>query len=329
MADVNDIKSIVDDIRGKFGQGSCFFLDQDPTIISSDTTERASTGLYELDWASSGGFVKGVMHEIHGNEGEGKTTLALTVMKEFIKNNMTVFYCDAEHSLNLDYARRIGVDTSKIIISQPDFGEQGLDIVQAACEGGVNVVVIDSVTALVPKAEIDGDFTDVNMGAHARLMSKMCRVLTPIIGRNKVILILINQIRNKIGVFFGSPEVTTGGKGIKFYSGMRMRVSSSFMKKGDQKDMEKKIMRVDFIKQKWGVPYRDVELLLNIGEGINIGYDRLAYGLRMGFVSQASSYFKLGKLGLGNGKIAAAEFLMKNEEAIKLYESLRQETMHR
>jgi recombination protein RecA len=205
------------------------------------------------------------------------------------------------------------------LVSQPDYGEQALDITQAVLFSGmIDVVVIDSVTALVPKADIDGDFTDANMGAHARLMSKMCRTLTPVIGTNGIILIAINQIRMKIGVSFGSPETTTGGKALKFYSGMRLRISSSQMKKGDTVDNSKRLMKIKFAKQKWGTPFREVEEVLELGVGFDEGFDMLQYGLREGIVVQNSSFYRLSDgTSLGNGKSIASQALLEADNKEK------------
>ncbi len=309
-------KQIIDVIRKDFGGGSVFSLGTDPQIVDKQR-ERLSSNLLELDWALSGGMVRGVTHEIYGMEGSGKTTIALQMIKQIQKKGGIVFFCDAEHSLNVEYAKELGIDINNLLISQPDYGEQGLDIVQCVAETGlVDLIVIDSVTGLVPKVDIDNDFTDANMGAHARLMSKMCRVLTPIISNKNIYLILINQIRQKLGVFFGSPEVTTGGNAIKFYAGMRMRVSATKVENED----DVRYLKIDLKKQKWGVPFRNIELRLILGRGFDIGYDRINYGLRVGIIQRSSSYYKLGSIGLGNGIKNAGKFLVTDEEAMKSYE---------
>lgn len=312
----SEIKAVVDQIRKEFGGGSVFSLGTDPQIID-EQRERLSSGLYELDWCMGGGLVRGVMHEIYGPEASSKTTLALQIIKQCQKNGGKAFYCDAEHSLDITYAKKIGVDTENLLISQPDYGEQGLDIVQTVAESGVfDIIVIDSVTGLVPKSEIDGDFTDANMGAHPRLMSKMCRVLTPIINKQNIYFVVVNQVRQKIGVFFGSPETTTGGNGIKYYAGMRIRVSST---KESDNDNGVRLIKADFKKQKWGTPYRNSIMRLVLGEGFDVGYDRLMYGLRCSFIERNSSTYKLDGEWLGNGKVQAAKTLSENEDIIKRF----------
>jgi recombination protein RecA len=308
-----ELESFVTAINKSFGTGSVTRMgdDQSKDITQEELKDRIHTGLRELDWATGGGLVKGVMHEIFGNEGEGKTTLAIHCMVNAQKEdpNLQIFFCDAEHTLNVEYAVNLGLDRSRVVISYPDFGEQGLDIIQQAVESGLfGMVVIDSVTALVPKADIDGDFTDANMGAHARLMSKMCRVLTPLIDRHNVCLVLINQIRMKIGVFMGSPETTTGGKGIRFYAGMRMRVSSSLVDKDDPKE---KMVTVDFKKQKWGTPYRKIELKLTLGKGFDLGYDALCWAVREKKITQKSSAYYYEGEYIGSGKAQASIGLLK------------------
>jgi len=299
-----DIKKLVADAQ-KTWSGNISVLGGDSSTLLMERP-RISTGLKEMDRATGGGYVKGVMHEIFGNEGEGKTTLVLHGIAEIQKAGEAVLFVDAEHSLNLEYAARIGVDLDNLIIVQPDYGEQGLDITQFIMESGlVGCVVIDSVSALVPKSEIDGDFTDANMGAHARMMSKLCRVFTPIISRNDIILILINQVRLKIGQFMGNPEVTTGGKGIKFYSGMRIRVSSS--KVEGTEDVRE--LKAKFVKHKWGKMYAEAEMRIVLGEGIDSGYDQLVGGIADQSITQKGScYYYNGEL-LGNGKANAIKKL--------------------
>lgn len=325
----NQIYELVANLQKHFGGGSIHYLGDDSDTVEFKGKNRYSSGLYELDWGMSGGLVGGTIIELFGNEGEGKTTLALKVVSALQNIGKQVFWLDAEHTLNLEYAQKLGVKTDELLISQPDYGEQGLDITQAVLFSGmVDVCVIDSVTALVPKADIDGDFTDANMGAHARLMSKMCRTLTPVIGTNDIVFIVINQIRMKIGVFFGSPEVTTGGKALKFYSGMRLRVSSSQVKKGDTVDQTKRLVKIKFAKQKWGAPFREVEEILVLGEGFDEGFDMLQYGVRVGIIVQASSFYKFSDgTALGNGKSVASQALLEADNRSK-FETLLKEKKH-
>ena len=299
-----ELIEIAKNLRSTFGIG-CMVLGEDPSTIAT-YKERVPTGLYEMDRATGGGYVRGCMHEIFGNEGEGKTTIALHGVAEAQRQGMNVAYVDAEHSLNLEYAAKLGVNINDLLLIQPDYGEQGLDALLAAIETGkINYVVIDSVSALVPKAEIDGDFTDVNMGAHARLMSKMCRIITPAISRHNVVLILINQVRLKIGVFFGSPEVTTGGKGIKFYAQIRIRVSSSKIE-GEEQTRE---LKAQFVKHKWGKMYDEAIMRINLGYGVDIYFDRLAMYLASGYLTQKGSNYYHEDKSIANGKKKAIEWI--------------------
>lgn len=318
-----DIRTLVSSIQKDFGSGSLMLLGDEPDIIENQR-DRMSSGLYELNWQMAGGLVRGGMMEIFGPEAGGKTTLALTILARLQQYGCQCHIIDAEHKLNLDYAQRLGVNTDDLLVTQPSYGEHGLDIMQAvAMTGLVDVIVVDSVTALVPKADIDGDFTDANMGAHARMMSKMCRVVTPITSQNNIIFIVINQVRQKIGVFFGSPETTTGGNAIKFYAGMRFRVSSSQVKTGGEVSQSKRMLNIQCVKHQWdGQPYTKTEYMLNLGIGIDKGYDMLQYGLRKGIIEQKSSSFNMGGKHLGNGKQNAGQALLVPDMVEKYKEAL-------
>lgn len=314
---MSQVLELVNSIQKSYGAGAIHHLGSSNTILENQY-DRASTGLYELDYALSGGIVKGSMNEIFGSEGDGKTTLSLHIAGQLQKAFGWILYIlDAEHKLNLDYAQKLGVDTDNMLITQPEYGEIGLDIAQAVLQSGlVKIFIIDSITALVPLSEVNGDFSDVNIGAHARLMSKMCRVLTPIIVHNGVVAIFINQVREKIGMGgmqFGSPEVTTGGRALKFYCGTRMKVTSSQVKKGDTVDLSQRDVNINVVKQQWGTPFRKTSLRLVLGEGFDKGLDLLEYMLKTGEVAQASSSFRLVSTGefLGNGKQKAGESLYK------------------
>ena len=313
---MSQILELVNSIQKSYGAGAIHHLGSSNTILENQY-DRASTGLYELDYALSGGIVKGSMNEIFGGEGDGKTTLSLHIAGQLQKAfGWTLYILDAEHKLNLDYAQKLGVDINNILITQPEYGEIGLDIAQAVLQSGlVKIFIIDSVTALVPLSEVNGDFSDVNMGAHARLMSKMCRVLTPIIVQNGVVAIFINQVREKIGqgAMFGSPEVTTGGRALKFYCGTRIKVTSSQVKKGETVDLTQRDVNINVVKQQWGTPFKKTSLRLILGEGFDKGLDLLEYMLKTGEVAQSSSSFRLVATGefLGNGKQKASETLYK------------------
>ncbi len=313
------LKELATSISDSFGEGSLMSLGDTPKILKNQEN-RVSTGYYDVDWALSGGLVKGGQTEIYGNEGDGKTTLALTIMGECQKNGMSAYFLDAEHKLNIGYAQTLGVDIKNLLITQPNHGEHGLDVAQAVLSSGlVDVMVVDSVTALVPLAEINGDFTDANMGAHARLMSKMCRVLTPIISSHKIIVIYINQIRQKLGVFYGSPETTTGGKALKFYCGTRIKVSSQQIKSGNNLDITRRNVTMSVVKQQWGVPYTKIDTQLNLGYGFSKELDIISYGLRLGVLEMASSSVRMDGKSLGNGKVNAGIKLLADKELLKQF----------
>ena len=310
----DELVDLVNLVNNSYEDGSLKFLGDSPSIIK-EQLNRISTGFYDLDWALTGGLVKGAQVEIFGNEGDGKTTLALTILALCQKLGMQGYIVDAEHKLNLDYAKQLGVDIKKILLTQPPYGEKALDIVKDTLSSGlIDIMIIDSVSNLVPLAEINGDFTDANMGAHARLMSKMCRVLTPTIHKHKIIVIYINQVRQKIGMFFGSPETTTGGKALKFNCSIRMKVSSQQIKKGSEIDITKRNVTVNVVKQQWGIPYRKANLVLNLGYGFSKEIDIIQYGLKMGVLQMASSSVRMDKRSLGNGKYNAGVKLLTDKK---------------
>lgn len=312
MDNIESLRSLAKNITESFGGGSLMRLGDDPQILENNI-RRQSFGLLDLDIKSGGGLCHGRIHEIFGNEGEGKTTLALEIIAQCQKDGLVCHFVDAEHKLNLDYAKKLGVNIDDLMFTQPSHGEHALDIIKATLQSGmVDVCIIDSVASLVPLAELNGEFTDANMGAHARLMSKMCRTLVPIISEHNVIFIVINQIRHKIGVFFGSPEVTTGGNALKFYSIMRMRVSSSKFDSSDK--IERRQVNVTFVKQQsGGRPYDKSELLLELGVGFDKGWDIVNSGLQSGVLSLNGSFVKYGKKTLANGKLASAKKIIESE----------------
>jgi len=315
MRDLKELQSLALSVTKSFGGGSLLLLGDEPKIVESNM-KRQSFGLIDLDLKSAGGLCFGKTHEIFGNEGEGKTTLALEIIAQCQRDDLVCQYVDAEHKLNLDYAKKIGVKVDDLLFTQPSHGEHALDIIKETLQSGlIDVCVIDSITSLTPLVEINGEFTDANMGAHARLMSKMCRVLTPIINQNNVIFIAINQIRHKLGVFYGSPETTTGGKALKFYSIMRMRVSSSQFESSDKK--ERRQINVSFVKQQaGGRPYDKSELLLEMGVGIDKGWDLLNVGLSVGVLELAGSHVKYKGKSIGNGKLAASKAVQENADIL-------------
>lgn len=310
MDKINALRELAANITSSYGGGSLIRLGDSQEVIDNNMS-RQSFGFKMMDLKSGGGLCGGQIHEIFGAEGDGKTSLALNIAAEVQKNGGIVYFVDAEHKLNLEYAKKLGVNVKDLLLTQPSHGEQALDIMKNTFQSGlVDLCIVDSVASLVPLAELEGEFTDANIGAHARLMSKMCRVLTPIIKEHNIILILINQTRHKIGIMFGSPETTTGGLAIKFYSIMRMKVTSS---KDDDKGT-RRFVNVNFVKQQaGGLPYDKVQLSLILGEGFNKGLDLIEYGLEKGILKLNGSFVKFGNINLGNGKNNASQKILESD----------------
>jgi recombination protein RecA len=273
------------------------------------------SGAISLDAALGvGGFPRGRVAEIFGPESSGKTTLALHVVAEAQKAGGTAAFIDAEHALDPPYARKLGVDTDNLLVAQPDYGEQALEITGALVgSGAVDVVVIDSVAALVPKAELEGEMGDSHMGLHARLMSQAMRKLTGSISRTNTCLIFINQIREKIGVMFGNPETTTGGRALKFYASIRADVRRiGSIKDGDSVVGSRTKVRI--VKNKVAAPFREAEFDLIHGEGISLEGDLLDLGAAHGLVEKSGSWFSCGGERIGQGREAARQFLKEHAE---------------
>jgi recombination protein RecA len=309
----NDLQDLIDNITKSYGEGSIDLLNS-PSRVRKCSKNRFTTGLFNLDWALGGGLVEGSQIEISGAEGHGKTTLALSILAQCQSLGMMGYIVDAEHKLNLEYAEVLGVDIKRLFITQPNWGEQALDIMKDVLTSGlVRVVVVDSVSMLVPLVDITGEFTDANMGAHPRLMSKMVRVMTPLVTQNKILIIYINQARTKIGNFFGDPETTTGGHALKHMCGMRIKVSSQQIKTAaGAVDITRRNVTLNVIKNQWGVPYRKVDEELVLGQGFNRGLDMIEYGLRMGVLTLNGSFVKFGSHSVGNGKAKAGQALLEN-----------------
>jgi recombination protein RecA len=273
------------------------------------------SGAISLDAALGvGGFPRGRVAEIFGPESSGKTTLALHVVAEAQKAGGTAAFIDAEHALDPPYARKLGVDTDNLLVAQPDFGEQALEITGALVgSGAVDVVVIDSVAALVPKAELEGEMGDSHMGLHARLMSQAMRKLTGSVSRTNTCLIFINQIREKIGVMFGNPETTTGGRALKFYASIRADVRRiGSIKDGDSVVGSRTKVRI--VKNKVAAPFREAEFDLIHGEGFSREGDLLDLGAAHGLVEKSGSWFSCGGERIGQGREAARQFLKEHAE---------------
>ena len=315
----SDLEVTLDEIRKKFGDGSIMRLGE----IKKLDVPVISTGSISLNLAlNCGGIPKGRVIEIFGPESSGKTTLALHIASEAQKAGGIAAFVDAEHALDPDYAKRIGLDTKELLISQPDTGEQALDIVEALVRSGkVAVIIIDSVAALTPRAEIEGDMGDHHIGLQARLMSQALRKLTAITYKADTSVIFLNQIRMQIGVMFGNPETTPGGKALKFYSSVRIDLRrTAQIKAGD--DIIGNRVRAKIVKNKVGAPFRIAEFDIMYNEGISYLGDLLNTGLNYGAVSRSGSWFNYGDMKLGQGLEASKKFLKENPKIIKEIEKI-------
>ena len=305
------LESVVDAIEEKFGEGVIMKLGD----IRKVDVEVIPTGSVSLDIALGiGGVPRGRVVEIYGPESSGKTTLSLHIVANAQKVGGVAAFVDAEHALDPEYAKRIGVNINNLLISQPDNGEQALDIVETLVRSNmVDVIVIDSVAALVPKAEIEGDMGDSHMGRQARLMSQALRKLTAIIARSNVVVIFINQIRMKIGVMFGNPETTTGGQALKFYSSVRIEVRrSAQIKKGEVVVGNR--VKAKVVKNKVAAPFRTAEFDIMYNEGISFSGDLLDAGVLYGVVKKSGNSFAFGEVKLGVGRETAKAFIKENHK---------------
>ncbi|MEK7580514.1 MAG: recombinase RecA, partial [Patescibacteria group bacterium] len=274
--------------------------------------ETISTGCLSLDLALGGGVPRGRVIEIFGPEASGKTTLALHIVSEVQKKGGTAAFVDAEHALDPEYAKKIGVKVDDLLISQPDNGEQALEIVETLVRSnGVDIIVVDSVAALTPRAEIEGEMGDQHMGLQARLMSQALRKLTGIVGKTKTTVIFINQIRLKIGVFFGNPETTTGGMALKFYSSVRIEVRrAEQIKKGDE--VMGNMVKVKIVKNKVAPPFKTCTFDIMYNEGISVSGDLLDAGVNREIIKKSGNTYTFGEIKLGVGRDAAKDFIKAN-----------------
>jgi len=314
----------VGQIEKQFGKGSIMRLGQKGAIQPIDSIP---TGSISIDYALGvGGVPRGRVIEIFGPESSGKTTLALQVIAQAQKLGGMAAFVDAEHALDAMYARKLGVDLDNLLVSQPDNGEQALEIVEVLIRsGGVDVVGVDSVAALVPRAEIEGEMGDAQMGLQARLMSQALRKLTGVVSKSKTSLIFINQLREKIGVMFGNPETTTGGRALKFYASVRVdirRIAS--IKDGDTVVGGR--TRVKIVKNKVAPPFREAEFDVMYGEGISREGDLLDLAVDKRIVEKSGTWFAFGGERLGQGRENAKSFLRENPEIFqKIEERVRKE----
>ena len=301
-----------------FGKGSAMKLGQRETL----EIESISTGSLGLDIALGiGGLPRGRVIEIYGPESSGKTTLALHVIAEAQKSGGVAAFVDAEHALDPIYAKKLGVDTENLIVSQPDTGEQALEITDTLVRSNaIDVLVVDSVAALVPRAEIEGEMGDSHVGLQARLMSQSLRKLTGSISRSKCIVIFINQLRMKIGVMYGNPETTTGGNALKFYASVRLDIRRTGQIK-DRDDIIGNTTRVKVVKNKVAPPFRQVEFDIMYGSGISKTGEILDLGVKAGMVEKSGAWFSYDSTRIGQGRENAKKFLIENPEMAKKLES--------
>ena len=296
-----------------FGKGSAMRLGSKEAI----DIETISTGSLGLDIALGiGGLPRGRVVEIYGPESSGKTTLALHAVAEAQKNGGTAAFVDAEHALDPVYARKLGVDVENLIVSQPDTGEQALEIADTLVRSGaIDVLVVDSVAALVPRAELEGEMGDSHVGLQARLMSQSLRKLTGSISKSKCLVIFINQLRMKIGVMYGNPETTTGGNALKFYASVRLDIRRTGQIK-DRDDIVGNTTRVKVVKNKLAPPFKQVEFDIMYGEGVSKVGEVLDLGVKAGLVEKSGSWFSHDSVRIGQGRENAKQYLKENPELL-------------
>ena len=323
--DENKLKAIenaMSQIEKQFGKGSIMKLGEHSTL----NVDSISTGCLDLDIALGiGGVPRGRIIEIYGPESSGKTTVALHVAAEAQKLGGAVAFVDAEHALDPSYARNLGVDTENLIVSQPDTGEQGLEIAEALVRSGaIDVLVVDSVAALVPRAEIEGEMGDSHVGLQARLMSQALRKLTGTINKSKCVVIFINQLREKVGVMFGNPETTTGGRALKFYSSIRLDVRRiDSIKQADE--IVGNRTRVKVMKNKVAPPFKQAEFDIMYNEGISRTGNIVDVGVKENIVQKSGAWFSYNDIRLGQGRENAKQYLKDNPEiALEIENKIRE-----
>ena len=321
MDKMKAIESAMGQIEKQFGKGSIMKLGEH----SSLNVDAISTGSLDLEIALGiGGVPRGRIIEINGPESSGKTTVALHISAEAQKRGGAVAFIDAEHALDPSYARNVGVDTENLIVSQPDTGEQGLEITEALVRSGaIDVVVVDSVAALVPRAEIEGEMGDSHVGLQARLMSQALRKLTGTINKSNCIVIFINQLREKVGVMFGNPETTTGGRALKFYASVRMDVRRiDSIKQGDEIIGNR--TRVKIMKNKVAPPFKVAEFDIMYNEGISKVGNIIDVGVKESIVQKSGAWFSYNDIRLGQGRENAKQYLRENPEvALEIENQIR------
>ena len=311
------LKEAIGQIEKQFGKGAVMRLGEN-THMQVDTI---STGILSLDLALGiGGLPRGRIIEIYGPESSGKTTVALHAVAEAQKAGGEVAFIDAEHALDPVYAKKLGVQIDDLFVSQPDTGEQALEITEALVRSGaIDVIVIDSVAALVPKAEIDGEMGDSHVGLQARLMSQALRKLAGVIGRSNTVAIFINQLREKVGVIYGNPEVTTGGRALKFYSSVRMEVRKAEVIKSGTEPVGSHT-RVKIVKNKVAPPFKEAHFDIMYGEGVSKEGMVLDLAADLGFVKKSGAWYSLNEERIGQGRDNAKKYLQENPEIFAMLE---------
>ena len=306
------LETALSQIEKKYGEGAIMRLGEGNAL----NIEAIPTGSIALDAATGiGGFPKGRIIEIYGPESSGKTTLALHAVAEAQRAGGEAAFVDAEHALDPIYAHNLGVDVDSLLVSQPDDGEQALEIVeQLARSGALDVIVVDSVAALVPRAEIDGEMGDSHMGAHARLMSQAMRKLAGVISKSNTIIIFINQLREKVGVVFGNPETTTGGRALKFYASIRMDVRRTESLKGTNGEFIGSHTKVKIVKNKVAPPFKTAEFDIMFGEGISRESELVDMAVSMDIMKKSGAWFSYGETRDGQGRENTKQYLRDNPE---------------
>lgn len=298
-------------IEKNFGKGSIMRMGEATKL----SVETIPTGVLSLDAALGvGGLPRGRVIEIFGSEGGGKTTVSLHAVAEAQKRGGTAAFIDAEHAMDPNYARKLGVNVENLLISQPDYGEQALEIAETLIRSGaIDIIVVDSVAALVPKSEVEGEMGDAQMGLQARLMSQALRKLTAVIGKSKTVMIFINQLREKIGIMFGNPETTPGGRALKFYSSVRLDVRAAEKIKEGDKIIGTRV-KIKVVKNKVAPPFREASFVLIHGVGVLREADIIDQGVSHGIVEKSGSWFTYGDEKLGQGFDGAIKYLKENSK---------------
>ncbi|WP_338970555.1 recombinase RecA [Spiroplasma endosymbiont of Labia minor] len=313
-----NLVAVIKSVERSFGKGAIIALGDKPMM----NIEVISSGSFLIDQAIGiGGYPKGRIIEIFGPESSGKTTLALHAIAEAQKNNGRAAFIDAEHALDPKYARHIGVDLNNLLVSQPDSGEQALDILEALVKSDLlDIVVVDSVAALVPKAELEGEMSDQQIGMQARLMSKALRKLSGVISKTNTVVIFINQLREKVGVIFGSPEITPGGRALRFYASVRMEIRRIETITYNGEATANKV-KVKIVKNKMAPPFKTVNIMINFNRGIDRLSEILDLGVLYGIIAKAGVWYSFEETKIGQGRETALKWLSENDDVIKMIEN--------